>query len=253
MAEKKQKPSVNCVKVDYVQITNDDFFTASRLAEWRIYIAKCCIDICDGLISKVDPVNCVTYFLSESLLKEVVGDAVIGMSKIIYQTPHPVEHPNAFKIAAYLGYWFLRHKPISILYPPNIDLDSIKVAPDYSTDPHYLSWQLKHINEAVAVNMVTSFIFDFDKQLCSDWKCKQNKRKNSFDGNPAFGFDDFNQQRQIMLQKMTYYFSYRAIAPKVIEHMLEGYAFHPAWHLTGPHWNTSISENYEQLDENDGE
>lgn len=46
-----------------------------------------------------------------------------------------------------------------------------------------------------------------------------------------------------MMQKLTYYFTYRAIAPKVIEHMLEGYAFHPAWGLTGPHWNTEILED----------
>lgn len=67
---------------------------------------------------------------------------------------------------------------------------------------------------------------------------------------PAFGFDDFNQQRQIMLQKMMYYFVYRAIAPKVIEHMLEGYAFHPAWCLTGAHWNTTILDDITQATEN---
>ena len=248
MANEKKR-TVNCMQIDYVKITNNDFFTKERLSEWRIFIAKCCLEICEGLVGKVDPQNQVSYFLSESLLNEVVGDAVIGMSKIIDKTPHPIDHPNAFKIAAYLGYWFLRHKPISVLYPEEVDLDNIQVASGYNTDSKYLSWQLKHINESVAVNMVTSFIFDFDKELCTDRICKKIKKENMFNGVHAFGFDDFVQQRQIMLQKMTYYFAYRAIAPKIIEHMLEGYAFHPAWALTGAHWNTTILENITLSDE----
>lgn len=244
---------VNCMKIDYVKITNDDFFTKKRLAEWRIFIANCCRDICEGLIEKVDPKCHVSYFLSESLVNEVVGDAVIGMAKIINKTPHPVEHPNAFKIAAYLGYWFLRHKPISVLYPDAVDLNKIQVASSVRTDPKYLSWQLKHINESVAVNIVTTFIFNFNQELCTSKQCKKIKNKNICNDKSAFAFDDFEHQRRIMTQKLTYYFTYRAIAPKVIEHILEGYAFHPAWCLTGPHWNTDISEDISQLTEDDME
>lgn len=247
------KNTVNCMKIEYVKITNDDFFTKERLAEWRFFIANCCRDVCEGLIRKVDPKCYVSYFLSESLVNEVVGDAVIGMAKIINKTPHPVEHPNAFKIAAYLGYWFLRHKPISVLYPEKVNLDLIQVASGVQTDAKYLSWQLKHINEAVAVNIVTTFIFDFDKTLCDDKQCRKIKDNNMCDGQPAFEFDDFNHQRKILMQKLTYYFTYRAIAPKVIEHMLEGYAFHPAWCLTGPHWSTNLSEDITLLIEDDTE
>lgn len=185
------------------------------------------------------------------MINEVVGDAVIGMSKIIDKTPHPVEHPNAFKISAYLGYWFLRHKPISVLYPNEVDLNRIQVAQGVKTDAKYLSWQLKHINESVAANIVTTFIFNFDQELCTSKCCTKIKKMNICDGKPAFFFDDFNHQRKIMIQKLTYYFTYRAIAPKVIEHILEGYAFHPAWHLTGPHWNTEITEDITQLVEED--
>lgn len=211
--------NVNCVKVSHVTITNDDFFTKDRLCEWRVFVAKCSHDVCEGLMGKVDPVNQISYFLSEALINEVIGDAVIGMTKIITRTPHQVEHPNAFKIAAYLSYWFLRHKPISILYPKTTDLNSIKLASGCKGDPEYLSWQLKHINEAVAVNIVTTFIFNFNEELCSAKECKKIKKKNMFDGNPAFDFDSYNHQRRIMLQKLTYYFTYRAIAPKVIEHI----------------------------------
>lgn len=236
------KEKYKCMRVDYVTISNDDFFTNERLAQWRIYMAKCCCEICDGLMKKIDPECHITYFLSKALLYEVVGDAVIGMSKIIDKTPHPIQKPNAFKIAAYLGYWFLRHKPVSVLYPGDTDLNDIRVAPSCKADPKNISWQLKHINEAVAVNMVTSFVFDFDKELCTQRQCKKIKKANIVEEQTCFPFDDFEQQRKLMMQKLTYYFTYRAIAPKVIEHMLEGYAFHPAWALTGAHWDTSMAE-----------
>lgn len=245
--------SVNCVQIDYVKITNDDFFTEERLSKWRLFIAKCCRDICEGLIGKVNPKYYVSYFVSEALLYEVVGDAVIGMAKIIDKTPHPIERPNAFKIAAYLGYWFLRHKPISVLYPSYVDLNEIDVVENINVDAKYLSWQLKHINELVAVNIVTTFIFDFDKEICTKKQCKMIKEKNVYNEEAAFEFDDFSHQRKIILQKLTYYFAYRAIAPKVIEHILEGYAFHPAWALTGLHWNTSILDDVTKLMEDDTE
>lgn len=241
MAETKD--CVDCIKISHVKITNGDFFTTEKIAEWKIFIANSCRSICNGLIGKVAPEYHLKYFVSESLIEEVVGDAVIGMSKIIDKTPHLIEHPNAFKIAAYLGYWFLRHKPISILYPKEVNLNKIQVASGVQANAEHLSWQLKHINESVAVNIVTTFIFDFDKELCNSKQCNKIKNHNVCNGQSAFSFVDFRHQRKIMLQKLTYYFTYRAIAPKVIEHILEGYAFHPAWNLTGPHWNTNLSDN----------
>jgi len=226
------------MKIDYVKLLNDDFFTRERVNEWKIFIATCCKNICQRTIAKIDPCCFVSYFVSSSLIEEVVGDAIIGMSKIINKTPHPIEHPNAFKIAAYLGYWFCRHKPISILYPNTTDLNKLTTAPSVSTEPDYLSWQIKHINEAVAVNIVTSFIFDFERPICTTKDCNRIKNKDKYELNSNFVFDNFEQQRTILIQKLTYYFTYRAIAPKVIEHMLEGYAFHPAWGLTGSHWET---------------
>lgn len=240
------KEKFQCMRIEYVQITNEEFFTEERLQEWRVFIAKCCTNICEGMMAKVAPECHITYFCSMSLLEEVIGDAVIGMAKIIDKTPHPIERPNAFKVAAYLAYWFLRHKPISVIYPRGIDLDDIRVAAGCDTDAGYLGWQLKHINEAVAVDMVTSFLFDFEKEVCTQKQCEKIKRENVIDGEPAFTFDTFEQQRKIMMQKLTYYFAYRAIAPKVIEHVLEGYAFHPAWGMTGAHWATSMEETLDE-------
>ena len=232
-------------EIAQVPIIYGKFFTKERLKEWKQLIGKCCKKICNGLMALLDPSSKIRYYVSVSLIDEVVGDAVIGMSKIIDKTPHPVEEPNAFKIAAYLSYWFLRHQPISILYPKNSRIENLKVADETEVNKKYLIWQLKHINEMVAVDLATSSIFDFTKLICDITQCRQVSRantiKNSTNGTPEkvsyFDFNDFEELHGIIIKKLTYYFAYRAIAPKVIEHILEGYAFHPAWQLTGPHWN----------------
>ena len=243
--KKTSSKKVDCMRIESVDIFNS-FFTKKRIANWIAHLANCSMEMADYLTSKVDPQYGVQYFLNEALLKEVVGDAIVGMRKIIDTTPHPVEEPNAFKIAAYLSYWFIRHKPISILYPPKVDLDRIEIAAGITSDPKYLSWQLKHINESVAVNIATSFIFDFESVLCDEKQCEKIKKKNQAEGMSCFVFDNYTQQRSVMLQKLTYYFTYRAIAPKIIEHLLEGFAFHPAWNLTGPHWRTNMGNSITQ-------
>ena len=108
-------------------------------------------------------------------------------------------------------------------------LDQKKNTPE---DNKKLAWRIKHINEIVAVDFVLSFIFDFNKTLCDNRIC--NKIREHDD--KSFNFNDFEQMRIIMIEKLIYYFCYRAIAPKVIEHILEAYTFHPAWELTAPHW-----------------
>ena len=56
----------NCIRIECVNLINNDFFTKDRLSEWRVFIAKCCRDICDSLITKVDPKFHVTYFVNEN-------------------------------------------------------------------------------------------------------------------------------------------------------------------------------------------
>lgn len=228
-------------EIAQVPIVYGKFFTEERLKEWKKLIGLCCKKICNGLMSLLDPSSKIRYYVSVSLIDEVVGDAVIGMSKIIDKTPHPVEEPNAFKIAAYLSYWFLRHQPISILYPKNSRIEKLKVADEDKINRQYLIWQLKHINELVAVELATSSIFDFTKIVCDSNQCKRVSKANTVKDTKTkanyFDFNDFDELHSIIIKKLTYYFAYRAIAPKVIEHILEGYAFHPAWQLTGSHWN----------------
>lgn len=183
----------------------------------------------------------ICFNLSISLLDEVLFDAIIGMRKIVDSSNNCVESPNSFKIAAYLSYWWLRHKPVYLHYPIGFRLEDAKIVRDEKvSDEEYdkkcndFSWQLKHINELVAVQMVSTFIFDFEHTLCDKAVCAMIKHKEK----DKFCFTDFEEMRNDILKKLTYYFSYRAIAPKMIEHILEGYTFHPAWGLTGKHWNT---------------
>ena len=130
-----------------------------------------------------------------------------------------------------------------ILCPASVQLEKITDVSDDENVAKALSWQLRHINEVIAVSIATTFIFDFQKQVCTGKDCARIRKHDvDCEGNSLFGFSDFEQQRKIMIQKLTYYFAYRALAPKVIEHILEGYAFHPAWGLTGAHWNIGVEE-----------
>lgn len=226
----------------------DEYFTNDLLDSWKIFIASRAKEVSEELKNYLDPVNGIDYFISYSLLCEVIYDAVVGMRKMIHTTPHHIEHPNVFKTAAYLTYWFLRHKPISIYYPNDIDLDNIKLKNNSDLSDKEISWKLKHVNELAAVHIVTSMLFDFSKVVCNDKQCavvakantvvKKTIDKKTIE-EKRFNFKSFAELREIMINKLIYYFAYRAIAPKMIEHLLEAYAFHPAWGLTGDHWRTN--------------
>lgn len=242
-------PKNKSVFLTAIAVSDDDFFTDDRLDEWKKFITTRAYEVCEELKSKIDLADGIDYFISYTHINEVIRDAVVGMRKIIYRTPHEVEHPNAFKIAAYLSYWFLRHKPVSIYYPEETDLDFITLkSKNEVLSNEEVSWKLKHINEVIAVDIVTSFLFDFDKVVCDQTQCKFVSKANTVKvtdtetgkkiNEKLFDFKNFDELRALMINKLTYYFAYRAIAPKVIEHILEGYAFHPAWGLTGAHWKT---------------
>ena len=223
----------------YLDIYDDHIFTQNRINEWKQHLLNCYEDIYNGLTNKLDHECPVCFNLSLSLFDEVIVDAVIGMRKIVNSLNNTVEDPNAFKIAAYLSYWWLRHKPVSVHYPADYRLEYVHVANTeelngeaIQKEDQKLCWQLKHINELVAVQIVSTYIFDFDNVICGNGICKQVKHKEK----EKFEFASFEEMRDELLKKLTYYFSYRAIAPKIIEHILEAYTLHPAWGLTGRLW-----------------
>ncbi len=237
----------NYVHISSVDVFDDKVFTRDKAIVWKDHMLSSAEKVLNALFAKIDHTSEMTYFVSKSLVDEVSVDAIIGMRKIVKSNTHEVDDPNAFKIAAYLGYWWLRHKPVSIIYSKASSLEEVQILGEhcvredeqelYELERQKTIWRLKHINELIAVEMVTSYIFDFDNVLCDEKDCKRLKKKSA-----NADFPSFDQMMLTIMQKLTYYFAYRAIAPKVIEHILEGYTFHPAWGLTGSYWN-SISEN----------
>lgn len=229
------------VYFDFVDVADEKVFTKQRMREWEKNLRDAYSDVLDEMQSKMSKDSPIQFFMNFSLLEETVVDAVIGMRKIVNSDNNFVEEPNAFKIAAYLTYWFLRHKPISTHFPEDFRLEYVKIQNtknfserDMQEECRRFAWQLKHINEYVAAQFALTYIFDFDKEIC---KMYDYKRIQKTDGNKII-FDNFDDMKSKMFDKFIYYLSYRAIAPKVIEHILEAYTFHPAWGLTGAHWNT---------------
>ena len=230
------------VYVKKIDVYDEKVFTVERADVWRDHIINCYEDVFKGLKKRIDNVSPIKFYMNESLLHETIIDAIIGMRKITGSKYNAIEDPNSFKIAAYLAYWWLRHKPVCIHYPScykleEIQLNESEIVGDKEEAKQKLIWQLKHINELVAVQMVCTYIFDFDTELCGEKQCKKIKKKEE----ERFCFESFEEMKAVLLKKLTYYFAYRTITPKVIEHILEGYTFHPAWGLTGPQW--SLNEN----------
>lgn len=233
------------VYYDFVDVYDDDVFTRDKANEWRDYIVKAYESVYTEMKSKLDLSVPVQFSVNKSLLEESIIDAIIGMRKIVDSKNNSVEDPNSFKVISYLTYWWLRHMPISVHYPSYYDIRNIVLNRNPNEDEALYEkrrlntiWQLKHMNELVAVHMVLHYIFDFDTVVCDDKCCKRVNKANNGD----LCFTSFYDMYEVIQKKLTYYFSYRALAPKVIEHFLEAYTFHPAWRLTGKHWNLESDE-----------
>lgn len=231
----------NPVYFDFVDVADEKVFTKQRMREWEKNLRNAYSDVLDEMQEKMSKESPIQFFMNFSLLEETVVDAVIGMRKIVNSDNNSVEEPNAFKIVAYLTYWFLRHKPISTHFPEDFRLEFVKIRnipniseEDMRKEYRRFAWQLKHINEYVAAQFALTYIFDFSKEIC---RMRDFKRIQKVDDNKLV-FEGFDDMKNKMFDKFIYYLSYRAIAPKVIEHILEAYTFHPAWGLTGAHWNT---------------
>lgn len=222
-----------------VDVYDDEIFTPDRVKEWKNHIVTCYKTTYNKLKSNIDNSSPISFFLDKNLLEEVFVDAIVDMRKITDTKLHDIEDPNAFKIAAYLSYWWVRHKPVSIHYPSGYNLNDIVLTKtglthdEYEKELQKLVWRLKHINEMVAVQIAFNYIFDLEKPLCNAKQCvkiKEMEKEN-------FCFESFLDMQRVILKKLTYFFAYRTLDAKMIEHMLEGYTLHPAWGLTGPQWS----------------
>lgn len=226
----------------------DDDFTLELVTGWKKDIVLSYESVMRGFKNKIDYSCPIRFTASKSLIDDVADDAVIGMRKISRNAYSGVKRPNQFKVTAYFAYWWLRHKPASVHTQRGFKLENVRIErPEGMEDEEYdfecqkFAWQLKHINELTAVHYCLTSIFQFENTVCGKVSGTHVKLRNG----DRFVFDDFEAMRIELTDKLIYYFAYRPITPKVIEHILEAYTLHPAWKLTGKLWATSTNEENE--------
>ena len=189
-----------------VDVYDDKVFTRARVKEWKKHVLDCYTDVYEGLKSKINMASPIKFFIDKELLDETFVDAIIDMRKITDTNLHEIEDPNTFKIAAYVSYWWLRHKPINIHYPTKYSLEKMTVnfksedSTQQEMERQNLIWQLKHINELVAVQIAFTYIFDSNKLLCGNRQCARIKRKEANN----FCFENFEEMQKSILKLQNY-------------------------------------------------
>ena len=217
----------------------DDIFTKEKMLSWEQDLMESYESILKMFLSEMDPESPVAFAMNPSLLDDAIVDAVLGLKKITQSTNNTVDEPNTFKIVAYVTYWFLRHKPIQIFLTSGAWVEDVTVAnsKDYNDIElqeanNVLAWKIKHINEYVAVTFALSNVFNYDIKIFNDKDFNRIKTVQA----DRIPFDSFEEMTDALVDKLIYYLSYRAIAPKIIEHFLEGYTYYPNYGLTDEHW-----------------
>lgn len=226
--------SCGCVFADELSVLDDDFFNEERFKEWYNILLSFAGETINELRDRTGNIDGVLYEINTVLLKEVVYDAMIGLKTIVVCDNNEVKAPNPFKIASYLGYWFLRHKPIIFRAVKDIDIDQLAFPPNVSEQQRKdIIFDMKHLNEVAATRFLLRYIFDMNKKPVCGKICYLNAKNK---GN--FYFDSFSEMLAIIYEKLKYYLTYRAISPKTIEHFLEAYTLHPYLPYTCDLWNT---------------
>lgn len=222
--------------VDELPVLDNDFFTDDRFKSWYNMLSDFACATIETLHNEVGGVVGIDYEINTVLLQEVVYDAMIGLKTIVSSEHNIVRHPNPFKIAAYLGYWFIRHKPIAFRAEMNLDIKSLKMPLIDNDDLKKIKIvEIKHLNEVAAAKFLLRYIFvvESKKPLCNQKRCKKIK------SNGNFYFEDFQEMLDTIYEKLLYHLMYRDISPKIIEHFLEAYTLHPYVSYTCDLWNIS--------------
>ncbi len=215
----------------------DPFFTQELFKKWYDELYDCAQYTVDTFKEKsLGHLLGVDYNLNPILLREVIYDAIIGLKKIVKSDNNRVERPSAFKIAAHLGYWIIRHKPVIFLcFDDGIDIRDYTFMPEIESSDEKRKatiWEMKHINELFATNFMLRYIFDTnDKKVI----CKSRELKK-FQDTGTYCFHSFQEMGDVIADLLKYHLAYRSISPEVLEHVLEGYTLHPVWQMTGNLW-----------------
>ena len=151
------------VIIEDLPVLDNDFFTENRFKEWYNMLLCFAIETKNVLCDEIGNIDGLDFEINEVLLKEVIYDAMIGLKTIVVSENNKVKAPNPFKIAAYLGYWFLRHKPLIFRVVRNFDVEKIVFPSNISADEQkYLIYKIKHLNEVAVTNFLLRYIFKID-------------------------------------------------------------------------------------------
>ena len=226
-----------------LEVLDDQFFDKDLFTKWFNNLYDCTEITLQQFKDSIGNIEGFYYQLNPTVLEEVVYDAIIGLRKIVVSENNDVKEPNPFKIAAHLGYWFVRHKPIMFCqWTTGFNFEEIKFKDKIENNAELklaTIWEIKHINEIVAVAFMIRYIFKIDNEesiICDDRELKK------FKGTGNFYFQDFNELGNAVFDKLKYHLSYRSITPETIEHFLEGYTLHPIWKLTANLWEAEEDE-----------
>ena len=230
--------SSDCVFAEALPVLDDKFFTEERFKEWYNMLMDFSGESINLLREETGNIKDISYEVNTVLLCEVVYDAMIGLKTIVVSDNNTVNEPNPFKIASYLGYWFLRHKPIIFRAKAGLNLDEIQFANEVDADDRKsIIVEMKHINEVAASRFLLRYIF---KVECSRPICNQRRFKKA-KATGCMYFDSFPDMLLAIFEKLKYHLTYRDISPKIIEHFLEAYTLHPYVPYTCDLWNTEES------------
>ena len=218
-------------------VLDDSYFNKALFARWYNDLRKCTENTLTVLQENIGNVKGFYFRLNPTMLEEVVYDAIIGLRKIVSSENNEVQEPNPFKIAAHLGYWFIRHKPIMFCqWKENFSLENLVFRDEVENDKEKKMatiWEIKHVNEIVAASFMIRYIFQIDS--IDDIVCGKKNLEN-VQCREKFYFNNFFELGSAVWDKFKYHISYRCITPEVLEHFLEGYTLHPVWELTSKLW-----------------
>ena len=114
----------NYIRYDEVKVFDGDFFTEEKALVWKDHLLNCYEAVRQELDDQLDFSCEIEFYINIALLQETFYDAIIGMRKIVSSDNNKIERPNSFKVAAYISYWWLRHKPACFHYGSDFDYNS---------------------------------------------------------------------------------------------------------------------------------
>ncbi len=154
----------------------------------------------------------ITIDYDETIISQILIDAIEDLKRI--QDFHPVKNVNAIKEAAYIGFWWIRRKPVFV----NGRIGDIEVDSATENENNIIKAHLLFINEFCVSRYVLPKIFCLDKEIDH---CASAANKSAW---------------AKAKENLIYFLAYRADSPKSIEALLTSYTLHPLWDQKQDFW-----------------